>query len=74
MFTFKKGNNVKQLKMQDTNILAFFRLNRSDPSAREYKYNEIYFALGEKNGSDKIITRMYVASPKDVELFHLRLL
>jgi hypothetical protein len=59
-------------------------LNRSDPSARKCKYIEIPLQyvwkdsrkkLKERSrGGDKIITRMYVVSPKYIELFHLRLL
>lgn len=65
-------------------MLAFFELNKSDQAARQYLYTEIplHYTWKDENkkwnkrekGADKIISRMYVVSPKDVQLFHLRLL
>lgn len=69
---------------KQTKLLAFFQLNSEDPSAEPYKYTEIplhftWYADSKKwkkrlRGGDKIISRMYAVSPKDIELFHLRLL
>lgn len=65
-------------------LLAFFDLNINDPLANEYLYTElpmnyVWHNQGKKwkkrlRGVDKVISRLYVVSPKDVELFHLRLL
>lgn len=71
-------------RSRNTKLLAFFHLNRNDPSANAFKYTEIplHYVWIDKDkywkkrirGGDKIISRMYSISPKDVELFHLRLL
>lgn len=67
-----------------TKLLAFFELNRNDLSANDLIYTQIplYYVWNDsrkcwtkrQRGGDKIISRLYVVSPKDIELFHLRLL
>lgn len=59
-------------------------MNISDQTARQYRYVDIplYYTWQNKDkmwqrrkmGGDKVISRMYVVSPKNIELFHLRLL
>lgn len=71
--------NPRQTKLQ-----AYFRLNQVDHEARIHLYNEIpqHYTWNESNkswkkrqrGSDKVISRLYTVNPKNVELFHLRLL
>lgn len=69
---------------RDTKLLAFFKLNQSDPSANVYKYVEIplHYVWNDRakqwkkrlRGADKIIARLFAISPWHVELFHMRLL
>lgn len=69
---------------RQTKLLAYFKLNDVDPAARAYRYVDIplHYVWIDKDkmwkkrqlGGDKIISRMYVVSPKEIELFHLRLL
>lgn len=82
---FREGQEqIAAQNAQQTKLLAFFQLNRIDWRAREYKYSEIplYYVWIDaqkkwqqrQRGGDKIVTRMYIVSPKNIELFHLRLL
>jgi hypothetical protein len=66
-----------------TMLLDFFRLNREDPAAREYKYPEIpyYYRWDDKNKkwvrrqyNLKIIARIHNVSPLEHERFALRAL
>lgn len=82
---FREGHlqqAVDNLKL--TKLLAFFNLNAVDCTAHQFKYFEIplHFTWHDKlrmwkkrlRGGDKIISRLYSVSPKNVELFHLRML
>ena len=82
---FSEGQERQAIEnVRHTKLLVCFYLNRPDPPAREYKYIEIRLhyswedsrkTMIEKSlGDAKIITRMYVVSPKDIKPFHLRLL
>lgn len=64
-------------------LLAWFKLNECCPAARIYTYTEIvehYRFVKNKNEFVKrkqfrrIVGRMYHVSPRDVELYHLRIL
>lgn len=85
MVYFRLGQEQGALEnVKQTKLLAFFELNCIDESARQFTYTEIpmHFTWVDGNkkwkkrlrGGDKIISRMFVVSPRDKELFHLRLL
>lgn len=69
--------------LSSSTLLAWFKLNQSCPDARAYTYTEIvdHFKF-VKNKSEfvkrkrkqQIVGRMYHVSPRDVELYHLRIL
>jgi len=82
---FKEGNEEHIVAdPKKTKLQAFFQLNVTDVNAREHLYTEIphHYVwndkekkwLPRKRGGDKIVTRLYTVSPKNQELFHLRLL
>lgn len=82
---FREGAEDQALQRpRQTKLLAYFALNRVDVTARQYRYVDIplhYVWIDKEKkwkrrqqGGDKIISRMYVVSPKEIELFHLRLL
>lgn len=82
---FREGHEQQAIQnVRNTKLLAYFQLNNEDRYARQIKYVDIpthyTWNNAEKRwqrrvlGGDKILTRMYVVSPRDVELFHLRLL
>jgi hypothetical protein len=68
----------------DTHLTAWFRLNTQEPNARELLYTAIpkHYVFDtkqrkwtpRKRGGQKVIVRMYAASPADREKFCLRLL
>ncbi|XP_076069725.1 uncharacterized protein LOC143041602 [Oratosquilla oratoria] len=68
---------------QDTQLTAWFKLNQSDVDARAYLYIDIpeYYVLNNQSNTwtrrqrhRQIVTRMYSASPRNAEKFHLRML
>lgn len=71
--------NPRQTKLQ-----AFFKLNQIDDSANNLLYLDIpqHYVWNDSDkkwtkrqrGGNKVISRMYTVSPKNKELFHLRLL
>ncbi len=75
---------LKKAGDKETTLTAWFKLNEKDEGARKYLYPEIpnnYVFDQEHNiwrkrklGGQKVIGRMYSASPTDSERFHLRLL
>ena len=75
---------VKENENKDTMLTAWFNLNETDENAREYLYAEIaeHYVFNKKDrvwtkrekGGDKILSRMYQVSPKEEELFYLRVL
>lgn len=82
---FHEGRGQEALSnVRNTKLLAFFELNRNDPSANNFLYTEIplHYTWKEgvkkweprKQGGHKVIARLYAISPRNVELFHLRLL
>lgn len=82
---FREGQAAQAIQSaRRTKLLAYFKLNEVDPAARAYRYVDLplHYVWVDKDkiwknrqqGGEKIISRMYVVSPKDVELFHLRLL
>ena len=72
-------NNAEHRSM----LLQWFELNRRYPAARELHYTQIpnYYVWNGKTWTprnnapnEKIISRIYSISPRQVELFHLRLI
>lgn len=69
---------------KDTKLLAWFKLNINSPEARELLYTEIpqnyTWHLPTRSwrtrqrGGGKVVTRLYMVSPKNIELFHMRIL
>ena len=66
-------------------LMGWMELNRIDTQARKFFYHEIpqhyvwhtknggYWAARER-GSDNTLSRMFTINPKQIELFHLRIL
>lgn len=82
---FREGNEQQAVSSgRKTKLLAFFELNSVDTSANNYLYSEIhrYYVWNDRDkkwtkrqrGAEKVIARLYVVSPRDMELYHLRLL
>ncbi|XP_076049276.1 uncharacterized protein LOC143029950 [Oratosquilla oratoria] len=68
---------------QDTQLTAWFKLNQSDVDARAHLYTDIpeYYVFNNQSNTwtrrqrhRQIVTRMYSASPRNAEKFHLRML
>ncbi|XP_076032957.1 uncharacterized protein LOC143020425 [Oratosquilla oratoria] len=68
---------------QDTQLTAWFKLNQSDVDARAHLYTDIpeYYVFNKQSNTwtrrqrhRQIVTRMYSASPRNAEKFHLRML
>lgn len=82
---FRQGNEMQAAQRpRQTKLLAYFKLNEVDVDARAYRYVDIpeHYVWDDahkiwkkrRRGSEKVIARMYAISPKEIELFHLRLL
>ena len=84
---FRPGTEEEALaRSTTTQLIAWFDLNQCDSAANQYLYVEIpnhYVYIKNKNeakwkerrrGGDKVISRMYSASPLDREKFALRCL
>lgn len=82
---FRPGQEQQAIdNIKPSKLIAFFTLNQFDSYAHQFKYTEIplhyVWVESEKKwkkrlrGGNKVITRIYVVNPRDVELFHLRLL
>lgn len=83
---FREGNEMQAAENPPTTkLLAFFQLNRRLRGAiNQFLYTEIPLNYvwsdkdkqwtKRKRGADKIISRLYVVSPKNIELFHMRIL
>lgn len=83
---FEPGQEARAVeeKREKSKLLAWFRLNQKDLSARKYLYLQIpeYYTWNGKNaewkprkrGKDTTIGRMYTVSPTDREKYFLRLL
>ena len=84
---YKPGDNIRKIlekaATKDSKLTAWFKLNASDPNAREYFYYEIpehYTWVKSsckwklREGGKKTIGRMYAVSHNQGELFYLRML
>jgi hypothetical protein len=84
--TFQRGQENAALNNADANestLLAWFTLNAADPSARRLLYTELpqnyRFESGRwiqrKRQMPRVtVTRLMTVNPRNIELFHLRLL
>ena len=82
---FKPGSEEEALlraESSDSTLLAWFKLNQTDPDAHEHLYHNIpnYYVFSNKKwkprkrDGHKVIGRMYLCSPSDGDRFYLRLL
>lgn len=80
---FREGNVQQALQNhRRTKLTAFFEINQIDSSDLLYTETPIHYIWVDKEkkwkkrqrGGSKAIARLFYVSPKDVELFHLRLL
>ena len=82
---FSEGNELDTLdraSTKDTTLTSWFKLNRDSSDARVYLYHDIpnHFVFDRDNKwkcrqqGERVIGRMYSVSPRDTELYHLRLL
>lgn len=82
---FREGNEIQALRtVRKTKLLAFFNLNRVDNEANELLYCDVpkNYIWDNKSKTwkkrtqrgDNAISRLYVVSPKNIELFHMRIL
>lgn len=79
---FAPGNEQEAIdEARDTRLMAWFKLNQSDPEARKYLYSEIpghYFFKNEKwikrRKKANTLARLANVYPTDIERFSLRLL
>ncbi|XP_048501491.1 uncharacterized protein LOC125497835 [Beta vulgaris subsp. vulgaris] len=83
-----EGNQPKESVLADPRsskimLTEFFRMNSVDPEARDYLYREFpekYIWINStrewcrRKTMQRVISRLYVASPLDVERFYLRML
>ena len=74
---------VARARLTETQLQAWFTLNREDPEARTLLYTEVPFKYTFKQGrwvrrirrpSIFSLSRLYTVSPRDVSRFHLRIL
>jgi len=80
--TENRGQALERAASVNTMLTAFFELNRNDPDARQYLYEEIPYHYVFSNGQwtprqrrmDKTVSRLQFVYPSSRELFHLRLL
>ncbi len=83
---FKAGQEddaLNRANNRDTTLTAWFKLNRTDFSARQFLYHDIpnHYCLVESKGwkkranyDDSVIGRMYNVSAQEQERYYLRLL
>ena len=84
---FQQGHEEEALERSshgDTQLTAWFKLNVSDETARQYLYTEIptYYVFNKmhkrweqrRKGGNNVISRMYSVGPKEGERFYLRML
>ncbi|XP_071578240.1 uncharacterized protein [Temnothorax nylanderi] len=87
MVYFRAGNEEQAAQRElnrDTTLTAWLKLNQSDENAVQFLYTDIPYHYvydkketkwkPRKKGGDKIISRLYTVSIKDIERFYLRLL
>ncbi|XP_076052786.1 uncharacterized protein LOC143032200 [Oratosquilla oratoria] len=74
---------ITRAEGQDTQLTAWFKLNQSDVDARAHLYTDTpeYYVFDNQSNTwtrrqrhRQIVTRMYSASPRNAEKFHLRML
>ena len=73
---------LQRVEEKDSNLTAWFHLNRRDFQAHDILYKDIpqFYRFTKnkwvrrKRGGEKTIGRIYNVSPNDVERFHLRIL
>jgi hypothetical protein len=75
---------VQASEHKDSTLTAWFKLNRSNPEARQYLYGEIpeHYTFHDSNhtwqprlrGAEKVIGRMYCVNMHDTERYFLRML
>ncbi|XP_054706695.1 uncharacterized protein LOC129216505 [Uloborus diversus] len=73
---------LERAAQRQTMLTAWFELNTRDPDANIYLYVDIPKHFVWKNNKwerrvrlgEKIVSRLYSVSPKDIERFHLRML
>lgn len=87
MIYYNEGEERTALSLaanKKTHLEAWFKLNQTDIKAKQYLYSEIpkyytwqkeecYWKWRKQRGGN-VIVRIYPVSPKEIELFHLRLL
>ena len=81
-FQNAEEESLKAALNRDSMITAWFKLNLSDPEARQLKYAQLPYKYVWKNhcwhrrerGGERIIPRLHTTNPRDRELFSLRLL
>ena len=87
MVYFHEGEEqaaAERAENRHTHLTAWFKLNRENPDANQYLYQEIphHFTFDQnrkewkvrRRNSNKIISRMYASHPKENERFFLRML
>ena len=82
---FEEGQEqeaIDRASQKETTLTAYFKLNKTDPDARELLYHEVgenyifrnYKWAKRQRGFGSVISRMYMVSPLDRERYCLRLL
>lgn len=82
---FRPGYEQLALERSGSTLTSWFQLNIDDTNARNYLYSEVpsHYTYSHKNGvhkwnrrqrSSKIVARIYGVSPKEGEIFYLRLM
>ena len=83
---FRRGEEaaaVEKALNKDTHLTAWFKLNTTDPSARQfyyeqiplhYKWNDKTFKWVRRKKAWKVVPRLVSVSPRDIERYHLRVL
>ena len=82
---FADGEEMDALEAateKETTLTAFFELNQKDARARQYTYDQIayHYVFGKgvwtprQRRHNETLARIYAVSPKNKELFHLRIL
>ncbi|ODM87033.1 ATP-dependent DNA helicase PIF1 [Orchesella cincta] len=80
----KEQEALERAESKGTTLTAWFDLNSRCPEARQYLYSEIHYHyifnasagkwIVRQQNKDKVLSRMYAVSPKDMERYCLRLL
>lgn len=82
----RRNRNNQEIREPTTMLLGYFELNRVDENARQYLYKEIpevyWWDKQERcwkirqnlNRAEKAIGRLHFIHPRNIELYHLKLL